>query len=200
MNQVFPLFLGKNASIHNSHSDSFSKFLKFKQKINLIERYNWQIFDQTSQTMLFSWQFQHLSTQFITLYPFDSRSNEAIYYLFNLNLYVIWQSKELQTTVEALEKERDFYFGKLREIEVICQDVETHEEVPDTLKEMCSKIMHVLYATEVRYWFIEKILIRFFLFITNNCVNSFASILISLSSFYLLRKGLRHLKKKLTGM
>ena len=55
----------------------------------------------------------------------------------------------MQTTVEALEKERDFYFGKLREIEVICQDVETQEEAGETMKEMCSRIMEILYATEV---------------------------------------------------
>ena len=47
-------------------------------------------------------------------------------------------------TVDALEKERDFYFGKLRDIEVLCQE---HEKagVP-----ALNQIMDILYTTEVR--------------------------------------------------
>ncbi|XP_013405034.1 microtubule-associated protein RP/EB family member 1 isoform X1 [Lingula anatina] len=48
--------------------------------------------------------------------------------------------KELETTVEGLEKERDFYFGKLRDIEVLCQE---HAELP-----LVKNIMDILYATE----------------------------------------------------
>ena len=46
-------------------------------------------------------------------------------------------------TVDGLEKERDFYFGKLRDIELICQENEA-----DTNPVMKS-IMDILYATEV---------------------------------------------------
>ena len=42
---------------------------------------------------------------------------------------------------EGLEKERDFYFNKLREIEIICQDHDALGHVKE--------IMDVLYATEV---------------------------------------------------
>merc|ERR1719348_1440639 len=35
------------------------------------------------------------------------------------------QMVEMKLTVEGLEKERDFYFGKLREVEVLCQDNES---------------------------------------------------------------------------
>lgn len=52
------------------------------------------------------------------------------------------QIMELKMSVEGLEKERDFYFGKLRDIEVMCQ--ESDENNP-----LIQKILDVLYATEV---------------------------------------------------
>ena len=49
---------------------------------------------------------------------------------------------ELRTNVEGLEKERDFYFGKLRDIEVICQE-------PDNAgSELSERVLQILYATE----------------------------------------------------
>lgn len=48
---------------------------------------------------------------------------------------------DLKVTVDELEKERDFYFGKLRDIELICQENENNP--------VLSKIMDILYATEV---------------------------------------------------
>lgn len=50
---------------------------------------------------------------------------------------------ELKLTVDGLEKERDFYFSKLRDIELICQEHES-ESNP-----VLSKIIDILYATEV---------------------------------------------------
>jgi len=59
--------------------------------------------------------------------------------------------KELQeerTTVAALEKERDFYFGKLRDIEVMLQqELESHPDVGDT--QFLKDIQAILYSTEV---------------------------------------------------
>ncbi|XP_078130787.1 microtubule-associated protein RP/EB family member 3-like isoform X2 [Sander vitreus] len=52
------------------------------------------------------------------------------------------QLLDLKLTVDGLEKERDFYFGKLRDIELLCQESESDSQV-------ISKIMDVLYATEV---------------------------------------------------
>uniref|UniRef100_A0A1B6HGX0 Microtubule-associated protein RP/EB family member 1 n=1 Tax=Homalodisca liturata TaxID=320908 RepID=A0A1B6HGX0_9HEMI len=48
---------------------------------------------------------------------------------------------EMNVTVEGLEKERDFYFGKLRAIEVLCQEQEGENTV-------LTKILDILYATE----------------------------------------------------
>ncbi|CAB0039712.1 unnamed protein product [Trichogramma brassicae] len=53
------------------------------------------------------------------------------------------QIMDLKVTVDGLEKERDFYFGKLRDIEVMCQESDNSETPP-----IIHKILEVLYATE----------------------------------------------------
>lgn len=50
----------------------------------------------------------------------------------------------MKTNVDGLEKERDFYFGKLRDIEVLCQE----EGAVGT--DLSDKVLQILYATEVR--------------------------------------------------
>lgn len=52
---------------------------------------------------------------------------------------------EMKLTVDSLERERDFYYGKLREIEVLCQ---AHEEGDGTKSTLVEKILEILYATE----------------------------------------------------
>lgn len=52
------------------------------------------------------------------------------------------QVKMLKSTIENLEKERDFYFDKLRNIELICQEKEG--EGDPTLQ----RIIDILYATD----------------------------------------------------
>lgn len=49
---------------------------------------------------------------------------------------------DLRTNVDGLEKERDFYFGKLRDIEVICQEAD-YAGTP-----LSARVLDVLYATE----------------------------------------------------
>ncbi|KAJ0062873.1 hypothetical protein NL108_008227, partial [Boleophthalmus pectinirostris] len=55
---------------------------------------------------------------------------------------VFLQLSDLRNNFEGLEKERDFYFGKLRDIEVICQE--------NPSEPIMQQILDVLYATEVR--------------------------------------------------
>ncbi|KAM9703959.1 microtubule-associated protein RP/EB family member 3-like isoform 2-T3 [Menidia menidia] len=52
------------------------------------------------------------------------------------------QIMDMKLTIDGLEKERDFYFGKLRDIELICQENDG-ENNP-----VLSKIIDILYATE----------------------------------------------------
>lgn len=52
------------------------------------------------------------------------------------------QVNDLTVSVEGLEKERDFYFSKLRDVEILCQGPEV-EELP-----IIKQILEVLYATE----------------------------------------------------
>lgn len=49
----------------------------------------------------------------------------------------------LKSTIQDMEKERDFYFGKLRNIELICQEKEGEDD--PTLQ----RIIDILYATDV---------------------------------------------------
>ncbi|XP_078507934.1 microtubule-associated protein RP/EB family member 1 isoform X3 [Lissotriton helveticus] len=55
---------------------------------------------------------------------------------------LIQQINLLKVTVEDLEKERDFYFGKLRNIELICQENEGETDP------VLQKIIEILYATD----------------------------------------------------
>lgn len=57
------------------------------------------------------------------------------------NIRLVSEVNEIRSTLDGLEKERDFYFGKLRDIEVLCQEQEG-EEVP-----VLKKILEILYAT-----------------------------------------------------
>ncbi|XP_019866807.1 microtubule-associated protein RP/EB family member 1 isoform X1 [Aethina tumida] len=51
------------------------------------------------------------------------------------------QISEMKISIDGLEKERDFYFGKLRDIEVMCQEAEGTSPY-------IQKILDILYATE----------------------------------------------------
>ncbi|XP_034947189.1 microtubule-associated protein RP/EB family member 1 isoform X2 [Chelonus insularis] len=53
------------------------------------------------------------------------------------------QLSELKVTIDGLEKERDFYFGKLRDIELMCQETDEGNQPP-----IVQKILDILYATE----------------------------------------------------
>jgi len=59
------------------------------------------------------------------------------------------QNAELKLTTDGLEKERDFYFGKLREIEILCQNA-------DQSNEHIQAILRILYATDDQQEFVTE--------------------------------------------
>jgi len=58
------------------------------------------------------------------------------------------QEEEFQETLNSVMKERDFYFGKLREIETMCQVASDNADANQFTKDTCNQILEVLYATE----------------------------------------------------
>merc|ERR1712028_39965 len=58
-------------------------------------------------------------------------------------------TEDLQLNVDALEKERDFYFGKLREIELLCQEREDDDmQDNEPLSTLVNTIKEIMYATD----------------------------------------------------
>ena len=57
-------------------------------------------------------------------------------------VFVVVQKGEIEGSVADLETERDFYFSKLRDIELICQE---NMDVP-----VINEIMDIMYATQVK--------------------------------------------------
>lgn len=58
------------------------------------------------------------------------------------------QVEELKMSIDGLEKERDFYFAKLRDIEVLVQEFADSEEDKDGDKALAQRLLNILYATE----------------------------------------------------
>ncbi|PWN54487.1 putative EB1-like protein [Violaceomyces palustris] len=63
------------------------------------------------------------------------------------------QMDEMKVSVDSLEKERDFYFSKLRDIEIIVQERlavigDAQEQSPEAESETLKQIQAVLYSTE----------------------------------------------------
>jgi len=59
------------------------------------------------------------------------------------------QLQEVQETVVGLERERDFYFNKLREIEVLLQhEVEAKPELEQDEEGLVPRMQAILYSTE----------------------------------------------------
>merc|ERR1711871_296590 len=58
------------------------------------------------------------------------------------------EASELNLNVDALTKERDFYFGKLRDVEIMIQEAEGAEGVSEDKIEVFEAIKAILYATD----------------------------------------------------
>ena len=59
------------------------------------------------------------------------------------------QIEELRLSIDGLEKERDFYFGKLRDIELMVQETVDNEDSSELEEKLLSqRLLDILYATE----------------------------------------------------
>ncbi|EJC98350.1 EB1 domain-containing protein [Fomitiporia mediterranea MF3/22] len=71
----------------------------------------------------------------------SAQSNEAVHALRN-------QVQEMSQHLEGLEKERDFYFAKLRDIEILVQQQMEENEKTGTEDLTLTEIQKILYSTE----------------------------------------------------
>jgi RP/EB family microtubule-associated protein len=55
---------------------------------------------------------------------------------------------DLNLNVDALTKERDFYFGKLRDVEIMIQESESEEGLDEAALNVFESIKAILYATD----------------------------------------------------
>ena len=79
------------------------------------------------------------------LKPLPNTSNGSSAKIDELNCQVV----ELKLSIDGLEKERDFYFSKLRDIEVMVQEVADSEESGSMEDKLLSqRLLDILYATE----------------------------------------------------
>ena len=63
---------------------------------------------------------------------------------------VIAENNQLKETVTGLERERDFYFSKLRDIELLIQQaIELDPEIEKDERGLVKQIQAILYSTEV---------------------------------------------------
>jgi len=58
------------------------------------------------------------------------------------------EAAELRVAVENLERERDFYFGKLREVEVLCQTKEASSPLGEKETVTVAEVLSILYKTD----------------------------------------------------
>jgi RP/EB family microtubule-associated protein len=62
------------------------------------------------------------------------------------------ENEQLKETVVGLERERDFYFSKLRDIELLIQQaIEADPKVDEDETHILKQIQAILYSTEVRF-------------------------------------------------
>ena len=67
---------------------------------------------------------------------------------------MVQENNQLKETIQGLERERDFYFSKLRDIELLLQQaIEADPEIEKDEEGLIKHIQTILYSTEVSFVF-----------------------------------------------
>lgn len=65
------------------------------------------------------------------------------------------ENNQLKETVQGLERERDFYFSKLRDIELLVQQaIDVDPKIEEDEQGLVKQIQAILYSTEVSALFL----------------------------------------------
>jgi len=136
--------INKKSQIINQSKDN-------KENLSLFN--NDLLFDKKNPTLPFESSFPTTQKNPLIDTPLEKSTEQQIAQLKELNA-------DLRLTLDSTEKERDFYFRKLRDIEIFTDQLKTQNIVIPQVSKVIDAVQSILYATDESAQMLPESLIR----------------------------------------